>query len=98
MEPRLASRPRQVRHRVGDLDGVAGRGCQRRIHVGDQRRGRAAGAVRHGDDALGERPRLRSLEEGGVDGNLITSRKPDDLPAFNEAILEKLAAMAPEPA
>jgi protease I len=26
-----------------------------------------------------------------VDGNLITSRKPDDLPAFNEALLQKLA-------
>ena len=25
-----------------------------------------------------------------VDGNLITSRKPDDLPAFCTAILEKL--------
>jgi len=25
-----------------------------------------------------------------VDGNLITSRKPDDLPAFNKALLEKL--------
>jgi len=23
-----------------------------------------------------------------VDGNLITSRKPDDIPAFNQAILE----------
>jgi len=26
-----------------------------------------------------------------VDGNLITSRKPDDLPAFCRAILEALA-------
>ena len=26
-----------------------------------------------------------------VDGNLITSRKPDDIPAFNEAIIEALA-------
>jgi protease I len=25
-----------------------------------------------------------------VDGNLITSRKPDDIPAFNAAILEAL--------
>jgi len=25
-----------------------------------------------------------------VDGNLITSRKPDDLPAFMKAVLEKL--------
>jgi protease I len=30
-------------------------------------------------------------EEVVVDGNLITSRKPDDLPAFNEALLEALA-------
>lgn len=30
-------------------------------------------------------------EEVVVDGNLITSRKPDDLPAFNRAILEALA-------
>jgi protease I len=29
-------------------------------------------------------------EEVIVDGNLITSRKPDDLPSFNEALLEKL--------
>lgn len=31
-------------------------------------------------------------EEVVVDGNLITSRKPDDLPAFCEAILERLAS------
>lgn len=29
-----------------------------------------------------------------VDGNLITSRQPDDLPAFNRAIIERLAARA----
>jgi protease I len=29
-----------------------------------------------------------------VDGNLITSRKPDDIPAFNQAILEALVAQA----
>ena len=28
-----------------------------------------------------------------VDGNLITSRKPDDVPKFNKAILEALAAL-----
>ena len=27
-----------------------------------------------------------------IDGNLITSRKPDDIPAFNRALLEALAA------
>jgi protease I len=30
-------------------------------------------------------------EEVVVDGNLITSRKPDDLPAFNKAIIEQLS-------
>jgi protease I len=30
-------------------------------------------------------------EEVVVDGNLVTSRNPDDLPAFNEALLEQLA-------
>ncbi|MEH3046707.1 type 1 glutamine amidotransferase domain-containing protein [Sphingomonas adhaesiva] len=29
-------------------------------------------------------------EEVVVDGNLITSRKPDDIPAFNEAIIQAL--------
>jgi protease I len=29
-----------------------------------------------------------------VDGNLITSRKPDDIPAFNAALLEKLGMEA----
>ncbi len=29
-------------------------------------------------------------EEVVIDGNIITSRKPDDIPAFNKAILEKL--------
>ncbi|RYD54856.1 MAG: type 1 glutamine amidotransferase [Sphingobacteriales bacterium] len=29
-----------------------------------------------------------------VDGNLITSRKPDDIPAFNKAIIEALAGVA----
>lgn len=31
-----------------------------------------------------------SDEEVVIDGNLITSRKPDDIPAFNEAILKVL--------
>jgi protease I len=31
-------------------------------------------------------------EELVVDGNLITSRKPDDLPAFNKALISALAA------
>ena len=30
-------------------------------------------------------------EQVVVDGNLITSRKPDDIPAFNEALLKMLA-------
>jgi protease I len=30
-------------------------------------------------------------EEVVVDGHLVTSRKPDDLPAFNDALLEMLA-------
>jgi protease I len=30
-------------------------------------------------------------EEVVIDGNLVTSRKPDDLPAFNEALLSMLA-------
>ena len=29
------------------------------------------------------------------DGNLITSRKPDDVPAFSEAIVRALARQAP---
>ncbi|SOB78680.1 protease I [Sphingomonas guangdongensis] len=32
-------------------------------------------------------------EEVVVDGNLITSRKPDDIPAFNRAIIEALASV-----
>jgi protease I len=31
-------------------------------------------------------------EEVVVDGNLVTSRKPDDLPAFNEALVELFGA------
>lgn len=31
-------------------------------------------------------------EQVVVDGKLVTSRKPDDIPAFNEAILKQLAA------
>jgi len=30
-------------------------------------------------------------EEVVVDGNLVTSRKPDDLPAFNDALVELIA-------
>jgi putative intracellular protease/amidase len=30
-------------------------------------------------------------EEVGVDGNLITSRKPDDIPAFNREIISALS-------
>jgi protease I len=30
-------------------------------------------------------------EEVVVDGNLVTSRKPDDLPAFNDAMLQLFA-------
>jgi protease I len=35
-----------------------------------------------------------SDEEVVIDGRLITSRKPDDIPAFNKAILETLAVDA----
>lgn len=31
-------------------------------------------------------------QEVAVDGNLITSRKPDDIPAFTEALIEALSA------
>ena len=34
-------------------------------------------------------------EEVVVDGQLITSRKPADLPAFNAALVEALAKAAP---
>ena len=34
-------------------------------------------------------------EEVVVDGNLVTSRKPDDLDAFSAAIVEQFAAAAP---
>jgi protease I len=30
-------------------------------------------------------------EPGVVDGNLVTSRKPDDIPAFNEKMIEVFA-------
>jgi protease I len=33
-------------------------------------------------------------EEVVVDGNLVTSRKPDDLPAFNKAMIDLFARMA----
>ena len=32
-------------------------------------------------------------EECVVDGNLVTSRKPDDIPAFNEAMIEAFAGV-----
>ncbi|MGI4860328.1 MAG: DJ-1/PfpI family protein, partial [Janthinobacterium lividum] len=31
------------------------------------------------------------------DGNLISSRKPDDLPAFNQALIRALAKVSPRP-
>jgi protease I len=34
-------------------------------------------------------------QEAVVDGNLVTSRKPDDIPAFNRAFIEMLAARVP---
>ena len=33
----------------------------------------------------------RTVEEVVVDGNLVTSRKPDDIPAFNEQMIELFA-------
>ena len=37
-------------------------------------------------------------EEVVVDGNLVTSRKPDDIPAFNKAIIAALVEeLADEP-
>ncbi len=33
-------------------------------------------------------------QEVAVDGNLITSRKPDDIPAFNKTLLEQLGVSA----
>ena len=35
--------------------------------------------------------RTWSIEEVVIDGKLITSRKPDDIPAFNQAIIDALA-------
>ena len=40
------------------LDGVAGGGGERLVHVGDQRRGLDAGAVGDLDEALGQRAGL----------------------------------------
>ena len=37
-------------------------------------------------------------KEGCVDGNLVTSRKPDDLPAFNRELLGKIGVRVPETA
>lgn len=37
-------------------------------------------------------------EEVCIDGNLITSRKPDDIPAFNEALLRAVKPGVSEPA
>ncbi|WP_109807575.1 type 1 glutamine amidotransferase domain-containing protein [Sphingosinithalassobacter portus] len=36
--------------------------------------------------------------EVAVDGNLITSRNPDDIPAFNKAVIDALQQVAVEPA
>lgn len=36
-------------------------------------------------------------DEVVVDGRLITSRKPDDLPAFNDALLKELAMVPTDP-
>ena len=36
-----------------------------------------------------------SDEQVVVDGKLVTSRKPDDIPAFNQAILNELSAVQP---
>jgi len=36
-------------------------------------------------------------QEVVIDGNLVTSRKPDDIPAFNEALLGKLGLAPPAP-
>jgi protease I len=33
-------------------------------------------------------------EQVVVDGKLITSRKPDDIPAFNQALLKELTALS----
>jgi protease I len=35
-------------------------------------------------------------EPVAVDGNLVTSRKPDDIPAFVDAALQKLSELAPQ--
>ncbi|OYY89597.1 MAG: peptidase C56 [Sphingomonas sp. 28-66-16] len=37
-------------------------------------------------------------EEVVIDGNLITSRKPDDIPAFNTALIEAISAQVRETA
>ncbi|WP_324828113.1 type 1 glutamine amidotransferase domain-containing protein [Qipengyuania zhejiangensis] len=36
-------------------------------------------------------------QEVAVDGNLITSRKPDDIPAFSKALIDMLATSADKP-
>jgi protease I len=37
-------------------------------------------------------------EEAVVDDNLVTSRKPDDIPAFNRAMIDLMRTHAPQPA
>lgn len=37
-------------------------------------------------------------EEVVVDGNIVTSRKPDDIPAFSSALIEEIAGVPPQTA
>ena len=55
-----------VRH----LERVAGGGGERLVHVGDERAGRAAGAVRHLDQRLGERAGVVQRRHEGAGAGL----------------------------
>ncbi|MBL9023067.1 MAG: DJ-1/PfpI family protein, partial [Myxococcales bacterium] len=83
----LASDRSQPRHvRVGELAASLREGSGDRL----------------ADDRLSRAPALQAdLENAGaewvdqevvVDDNLVTSRKPEDIPAFSKALIEKIAA------
>ncbi|MOA26684.1 hypothetical protein D3C78_1474960 [compost metagenome] len=54
VDARVAILTGQVAHRFAHFHRVASAGGQHLVHVGEQRRGAAAGTVGHGDYALGQ--------------------------------------------
>ena len=70
VEARLAPGAGQIIDHIGHLEGIAGRGGERLVHVGEERRRRQAGAVGDENEAVGEGAGIVDVAHEGAGAEL----------------------------